>query len=385
MERQKTTKTPAVGVRKWLNRTVILRGAFRILFLYDVAEALDLPKIAELLGPRGGAMKQSLPRRTPEYVRFEHPPIVEPAAACTLSSGEQAICSIKYYSFAAVVVQMEVPFEADWKTLVERASTWIDASDAEPQARELLRRHLDRLSPSVIRPTPEWLHEEFVVINLQDAETVDHRERPTASELLSRHGQEIVQLVRGETAVFSPRLTEDMLQHSLSYYETDLVVIGANSALVYDRSEDALATNQVLEYTKMQLLEFRYYDGLLTKLLSDVYDAMEKSRNVLLSRWALPRQAKHVNTIRLDVMELTERVDNAVKFVSDAYYARVYRTAAARMGLSDYRKLVDEKLRTVGELYDFMVDQFNEARSFVLELGIAFLCLLDVILLLRGK
>jgi uncharacterized Rmd1/YagE family protein len=84
-------------------------------------------------------------------------------------------------------------------------------------------------------------------------------------------------------------------------------------------------------------------------------------------------------------MDLTERIDNAIKFVSDIYYARLYRLAATRMGVPDYRSLVDEKLRTVGELYDVMVDQFNEARSFIVEFAIAILALLDVILLLRIK
>jgi uncharacterized Rmd1/YagE family protein len=46
---------------------------------------------------------------------------------------------------------------------------------------------------------------------------------------------------------------------------------------------------------------------------------------------------------------------------------------------------VDEKLRAMGRLYEFMVDQFNESRSFVLEFGILILALLDVILLLRGR
>jgi hypothetical protein len=141
----------------------------------------------------------------------------------------------------------------------------------------------------------------------------------------------------------------------------------------------------VLEYAKMQLLEFRYYDGLMTRLLSDVYTALEQRRNVLLSRWSVPRDAKRFNTIRLDVMDLTERIDNAIKFVSDIYYARLYRLAATRMGVPDYRSLVDEKLRTVGELYDVMVDQFNEARSFIVEFAIAILALLDVIFLLRMK
>jgi hypothetical protein len=133
------------------------------------------------------------------------------------------------------------------------------------------------------------------------------------------------------------------------------------------------------------LLEFRYYDRLMTRLLADVYSAQERQRNVLFSRWTLPREAKRVNTIRLDVMELTERIDNAIKFVSDVYYARVYQLAAARMGVSDYRNLVEAKLRTVGELYDFMMDQFNEARSFVLELIIVILFVVELLIILRQK
>jgi len=229
----------------------------------------------------------------------------------------------------------------------------------------------------------DWLQEDYLVINL---EQVQRPEGPlSGTDLISAHGQKIAQLVRGELTPLAPGVTEEILQSSISYYASDLVVAGASASLVYDRGEDAAATNQVLEYAKMQLLEFRYYDGLMSQLLSDVYTALERRRNVLLSRWSVPRDAKRFNTIRLDVMDLTERIDNAIKFVSDIYYARLYRLAATRMGVPDYRSLVDEKLRTVGELYDVMVDQFNEARSFIVEFAIAILALLDVILLLRIK
>ncbi len=366
-----------------VQRAVILRGCFRILLLYDVAEALDLDKLRELLGPRGGTVKRVFPRGTPEYVRFEHAPIVEPAQAIDLGTGERILCSIKYYAFAVVVVQLETPFECDWESLLRQASRWMDTVNVEPYARELVRQHLERLAPSVIRPVKDWLQEDYLVINL---EQVQRPEGPlSGTELLSAHGQKIAQLVRGELTPLAPGVTEEILQSSISYYASDLVVAGASAALVYDRGEDAAATNQVLEYAKMQLLEFRYYDGLMTRLLSDVYTALERRRNVLLSRWSVPRDAKRFNTIRLDVMDLTERIDNAIKFVSDIYYARLYRLAATRMGVPDYRNLVDEKLRTVGELYDVMVDQFNEARSFIVEFAIAILALLDVILLLRIK
>jgi hypothetical protein len=164
-----------------------------------------------------------------------------------------------------------------------------------------------------------------------------------------------------------------------------LLVVGSSAALVYDRPDEAAWTIRILEYAKMQLLEFRYYDIFMTRVLSDVYNTLDRKRNILLSRWTLPRDANRLNTIRLDVVELTERVDNAIKFVSDAFYALVYRLAASRVGVQDYRDLVEKKLETARELYDFMVDQFNEARIFVLEAAITILALLDVLLLLRGK
>lgn len=365
----------------------LLRGCFRIYFLYDVAEALNLKEIRSLLGPRAGPVRQIFPRRTPEYVRFEEAPIVDLGEPVTLASGENIAYSIKYYAFAVAVVQFDVPFECDWNGLLSQAARWMDAPDMEPQAREIARRHMDRVSPAVVRPNKDWLQESYFITNVEHI-LHEGREDVAAAELLSAHGRQIAQLVHGESVSLAPRVSEGILESSISYYPSDLVIVGSTGALIYDRSEDAAATFQVLEYAKTQLLEFRYYDGLMTRLLSDVYDALETKRNVLFQRWSLPREAGRFNTIRLDVMELTERVDNTIKFVSDVYYARVYRLAANRIGLPEYRALVDEKLRTMGKLYNFMVDQFNETRSFVLELAVTILALFDVvlflILLLRG-
>jgi len=90
---------------------VNLRGCIRIFLFYDVGEAFDLEKLRGLLGPRGGAIKPDFPRRTPDYVRFETPPIAEPSEPLTLRGGEHLVCSIKYYEYAIVEVQLEVGFE----------------------------------------------------------------------------------------------------------------------------------------------------------------------------------------------------------------------------------------------------------------------------------
>lgn len=355
-----------------------------MLFLYDVAEAIDLELVRSLLGTRAGPVERPFPRRTPEYVRFEHTPIVEPAESLLIGSDTTAACSVKYYGFGVMSVQVEVPFDCDWQFLLSQNSRLMDAADVERDVREMARRHAEHVARAIARPTEDWLAETYFVTEIHEIHDIQG-EQPTAAELLASHGNEIVQLVRGETIPLSSKASEEALEASLSYFPLDLVVVGSYAAVVRDRPEDAAAVTQVLEFAKMQLLEFRYYDRLMTSMLAEFYDALDRKRNVLFSRWSLPRDAQRFNTVRLNVMELTERIDNAIKFVSDIYYARVYRLASKRVGVPDYRTLLDEKLDTAGDLYDFMVDQFNESRSFVVEALIAILAVLDVIFLLRGK
>jgi hypothetical protein len=162
------------------------------------------------------------------------------------------------------------------------------------------------------------------------------------------------------------------------------LVVGWMAAFIYDTSEGAAATGQLLEYANTQLLEYRRYDELLTRVLKHAYDSLERGGGVL-SHWRLGAEAKRLNTLRLDITELSERADNAIKFLSDMFYARAYQLASAKIGVNDYRHLVDEKQRTAGELYQFMVDEFRAARGFVLELMVVIILVIEIVFLFRGK
>jgi hypothetical protein len=118
----------------------------------------------------------------------------------------------------------------------------------------------------------------------------------------------------------------------MSYYPTELVVAGWAAAVVYDTPSFGASTLDVLEHANIQLVELRHYDDVLTRLFSDVYRSLEKTSG-FLARWRLAREADRLGTMRLDVQELTERIDNSNKFLSDSYSARLYRMAAARPGV----------------------------------------------------
>jgi hypothetical protein len=191
-------------------------------------------------------------------------------------------------------------------------------------------------------------------------------------------------VVRGENQALSDGERQEILQSRISYYPNDLAVIGWNAAFIYDSPVGAETAIQLLQYANSQLLEFRHYDELLTRQLEDVYKFLDKGRG-LWSRWRTARAASKLHTVLLDVSELTERADNAIKFLSDMFSARLYKLAALKVGVPDYKDLVHQKLQTAEELYRFMVDEFNQSRAFVLELMVVIILIIELVYFFRGN
>jgi hypothetical protein len=208
---------------------------------------------------------------------------------------------------------------------------------------------------------------------------------PSANDLLNEHADRISQIVRGEMVPLSDDERQEILLSRISYYPNDLAVIGWNAAFIYDTPAGAETAIQLLQYANSQLLEFRHYDELLTKELENVYDFLEVGGTGWWSRWRTARAASKLHTVLLDVNELTERADNAIKFLSDMFSARLYKLCAQRVGVPDYKDLVKEKLQTAEDLYRFMVEQFNQSRAFVLELMVVVILIIELVYFFRGK
>jgi hypothetical protein len=360
-----------------------VQGYFRVFNFFDLGEAFDLEKLRTILRPNAPAHPSANIQRAPEYSQTQNISIQEVIGPINLPTGESLEASLKYYWFGVASVELATPFRCEFDSFSCESSRWMNAPEVETAAEELLRARLQQIGPVVIRPATKWLDEDYLVIDVHSALHPDERSA-TAAELLQTYGDQIAELVRGETVALAASEREEVLRSALSYYPTDLVVVGWGAALVYDKPDATSAVIDILEYANTQLLEFRYYDELLTTLLSNVYSSLEGHES-FGSRWRLSRRAGRLNRLRLDVMDLAERTEYSVKFISDTFYARVYRVSSARIGVEDYKTLVGEKLKTAGELYDFMVAEFNERRMFAVEIVVAVLVLLDVILLLRGK
>jgi len=351
-----------------------LQGSFFAYTFFDVAEQIQTGKLHDLAGAQRAP---GLKHPAPDYVRFQIPVSLEYPEPVSLPSGEKFDRRIKYFDYGVVCVELEIAFNTDWDGLVRLSNRWMAEPQLEKLSSDLLRSRLDRIKPAMVQPYATWLNEDYYVIQITKA--VDDSGNPlTAKGMIAAGRDRIVEIVRGEAIPLADMERDETLQSSVSYYPHDLLVAGWTAAFLYDTPESAASTRLLLEYANTQLVEFRHYDEVLTKVLADVYNKLEHKRG-LFAGWKMGRQAEHLNALRLEVTELTERSDNAIKFLSDMFYAKAYRMASSRIGVNDYRLLVEQKLRIAGELYESMVNEFHQARAFVLEAMVVAILVIELI------
>lgn len=351
-----------------------LRGSAVGLFLFDVCEEIHLDQLRTILGARrlGEGMKHA----AAEQLVFERPPVVEDAR---FPGEAQAHVRVKYYDYGVLSVLFQFPFLGEWNDLIALSCRWISGTDLPSRAEEIAQEKVARARPAMEKPYKKWLSEDYFIFSIREIDG-----NPTATQLVSSCGPQIAQVVRGENALLSDDERREVLQSGMSYYPNDLAVLGWNAAFVYDSAAGSETTMQLLEYANSQLLEFRHYDNLLTRELARVYKSLAKN-STLIGRWRLPREASRLQTFFLDVTELTERVDNAIKFLSDMFSARLYRLAAIKIGVPDYQSLVQEKLRTAEDLYRFLIDEFHQSRTFWLEFLVVLILLIELVYVFHGK
>ncbi len=396
-----------------------LRGSVLVLIQFDVCEEIRLDELRKIFGAR--TAEASFKHQAPGYVRYQRPPVEESLDPLILDSGERLEGQIKYYDYGVVSLVFELPFSGDWDTLIQLSSRWTSDTNFEKLASRVVKQKLELAAAALVKPYAsqdggaEWLQEDYFIFHVRDikladtklgdsklgevrsgesklAETKlaeikpgDNDAAPSAADLLAAHGDQIAQIVRGETSMLSEGERQEILQSRISYYPNDLAVIGWNAAFIYDTQAGAETAIQLLQYANSQLLEFRHYDELLTKELENVYDFLDAGGTGLWSRWRTARAAAKLHTVLLDVNELTERADNAIKFLSDMFSARLYKLCAAKVGVPDYKDLVKEKLQTAEDLYRFMVEQFNQSRAFILELMVVVILIIELVYFFRGK
>ncbi len=207
----------------------------------------------------------------------------------------------------------------------------------------------------------------------------------TADRIVAEHAADIAQLLRGERQELSAQEREEVLRHRISYLADDLVVPAWNASFIYDTEAGVNAALEIVEFANSQLLELRYHDELLDKELTGIYAELQRPRWTDRLAWRRhTRSAQRLHSLFIDVNELTDRMGNALKLVGDIYAARLLNLVGARLGLDRWRASVEEKLKTLDDIYRFAVEQTGMSQANILELAIVLILVIELGLFFAG-
>ena len=357
-------------------------GQVTALFLFDVAEELRLADARALLGLGAGGSTPVLHPSVPPYVRYADPPIQADAVTLGLSLAEHPDLGlrVRLYDYGVISLAFTRTCAGTFPALqaLAREAT---AGALETLAADLCRQCVERLAPALVEPRPSHLTEDYVVSAL-----VHEGAGSPAASLLSEHGTDIARLLRVEASDLSAQERDEVLQHRLSYLATDLVIPSWSGAFVYDTAAGVAGALELLEFANSQLLQFRYYDQRLEADLRRIYTRLQAKTHwydSLLGR-RHTAAARELHALFIDVHELIDRTENALKLVGDVYAARLLGLASARLGLDAWKHAVRDQLDTLDRIYRFAVDQTSMDRGELLELTVVLILLLELVLFFLG-
>jgi hypothetical protein len=349
-------------------------------YLFDICETVDLPAVGRLMGPEAVPARLAPKPATPAYIQYENPPLSFDGEAVGARDIGGFRVRIRVYDYGVVTIALIRSFEGSWAELASLGASLVESPELEAGAEQVCRKVSARLAPALKGARDEFLSEDYLVVAVHELD-----EPLTAEQLVAARGAAIAAMLRGEREPLSEQERSAVLAHRISYLETDLVVPAWNAAFVYDTPAGTKAALDILEFANTQLLEFRYYDQLLDRELAAIYGGLQRPRR--LKQWFgahYTRAARQVHSLFIDVNELTDRAENAVKFIGDLYAARLFRLVAERLGLGTWKADVQNKLETLDDIYRFAVEQSGMSRGQFLELTIVLILILELVLFFMG-
>ena len=347
-------------------------------FIFEVADTIDLAAVGRSMSAQPAPLRPRAPLSAGS-IRFAVPPLLVGLPPIEVA-GRAGTVAAKIFDFGVVSVRFAFPYAGSWEGFAALASELRHADGLPEIARKLLDGLLATCAAALDEPHAPLLEDYFICTVERFDDDV------TASALLTEHRGALAALLLAESAELGPEAQSDALRLSFSYYPDDLVVVLWDAAFVYENRDDAEVIHDLLEFANSQLVEFRTYDARLDGELDTIYAMETSGKNAIgpFRRRTADARAEQLRYLMVDVRELADRASNALKIIGDAYYARIYRGIASRLGIEDWQRQIESKLDSVGEVYRYLIDQAQIARSEFLEIIVIVLIAIEIVVGIVG-
>jgi virulence-associated protein VagC len=366
--------SPAAGLR--------VTGGAVVYRLFDVGYEIHLDRALELLAASTPVRERPL-RGEAQAMQIANPPVGVTLGDERIVIGgraHDATMSARIFDFGVVSLRLHVdaPRSIGWEEYWRFGNAVDVGTDLTPVFQQHLRGLFERITPAIERPAIAPVSEDYIVFRIRRLEDPGGRTAP--AEALG--DDDIIPLLLNESRSLSTAARRELLPHRFSYYADDLTILTWDNALVLEPVAEDTDVQYILEFANAQLLELRFYDAMLDKELTRMYDRIVEAR-------AKPgrffrRRFTHLLTRLLSIVadstELVERAENSLKVTDDVYLARIYSAALEIFRARAWRAGIDRKLAIIRDTYSMLNAEGQAARGEALELAIVLLFVLEIVL-----
>ncbi len=340
-------------------------GSVRIYRILDVADGIDLARAEALASAPKSRARLASPRSA---IEIAQPPLrlgLSAREVRVAGQSRRAEVQVSLFDYGVASFLFEIPIVpgTTLEELLPLAEALLErpAPELDEVARALAAEMTVALAPALLRPHMWEGIETYAVFFVRAFD------RSVTGDELLEHAP-LARLLLGETdpVPLSAGERSDVLKNRFSYLETDLAVVDWNSAFVHEPS-GSTDVPDLLELATAQLLELRYYDAYLDRELAGIRGEVERAGAGGMFTRRYSRLMRRTAALLVDMSEMVDRVENAVKIVGDFYLARLYQAALGRFRLPAWQESVLRKHRMLSEVNRILSDGADTRRAELLE------------------
>jgi len=279
----------------------------------------------------------------------------------------------KIHQFGVISITYKIPVSNTFQNLKSE----LVALDEEYQPRSIndALAIYKRISPFVAKPNFFHLRSYYTIVqiecdpNFNDAQIKEH------------FSNEIAALLRFETQSLSEYQKRAILTSSVGYFKKDLIIIDTEAAFIYDPQYSELL--DFFELGNIQQLELQYFDKLLDKQMTAIYE--DKIRKLPMLAY-LPFVGSYyfdpvgdLTKLKVDISVITERLENSIKLIGETYFSEIYDLIVVNLDLKNWKDSIEKKFKIIKEVqYDYQ-NKIDTTREDILTTLIIILIMTELI------
>ncbi len=354
-------------------------GAAVVYRLYDIGDEVRLDAVLDLLAT-SAPERIKLVRGEAQALQIANPPVsVLLGVERVVIGGQERDVEIgaRIYEFGVAALRLVVraPHDLPWADYVRFGMAVQEERANVPVLDHHVKLLLDRIGPAITRPQLARVTEDYTVFRLRAVRDATGQPAPLA--VLS--DADVAPLLLGETRPLSDGALRELLPRRFSYFTDDVTVLAWDAALVVEDTPGESDVQLIVEFANAQLLELRWFDGLLDGEVKRMYDRMDTMRGSGRFTKRYGPLLRDLQRLVADATELVERVDNSLKVTDDVYLARVYQAALDVFRERAWRAGIERKLGIIRETYNMLNAEALAARTEALELIIIVLIAVELV------